>query len=418
MLETIIVNNEHKIKDPYTGNGIVTVDGIVYTGNIQDIVADVNKYIEVYDKPVLKPDGSATKLEDGDLLLANNGEPLLDQDGRMYRGSMGRIVKGPGTPVLIDDPKITVSPDGDITYKYDTGFIDQNEYREYADITGLLLDANGINVKKDNGTVIYSKKKVYVPTIIGIQEPEEDIVETPLYPIHAKVKYTQNKKGQRTMSLERYSVLYEAVISDTQTEVKSVTDSTIIQPGIDYYITMKEAPFIDFKMQYSRMDLELLHIPDTVTDLGKMLNYSNLSLHSRISFENLTVTNDLFSNCTNRTFPPINTINSKNFTQMYNNCEELTEVPPGLNTSKGLRFFGMFKNNQKLIEIPVLDTSKGDNFTYMVYNSPKLTKIAKLDTSKINAVKTDMFGKTPVLVEPNLSEQSDLADVNGKNYTS
>jgi len=325
------------------------------------------------------------------------------------------VLREPGTPILITDSNIHIDEDGIISYVYDQKVIDEYEHRPYENVIGLVLDENGKNLRYDNGSVVYSTKKIYEPTIVKIVEDNKNY-EVTLYPIHAKVKYTQNKTKQTTMNLSRYSVIYEVITNDTDLAVVSVSKYDIIHPGVWYYISMIEAPFVDFVMQYSRMEVVLFHIPDTITNIHRILNHSKAFINPNITFSQCTETNDLFENCTNRKFPKISTLQSENFTQMFNNCTELIETPDGLDTVNGIRFFGMFKNNEKLQEIPALNTEKGENFEYLAYNCKKLTKILKLDTRNPKAIKTNMISKTPDLQHPTPAEQYALTNVDGALY--
>jgi len=414
-LDTIILNNEHQIRYEYNGNSVILVNGNIYTGDITKIRADVNKYKEVDDKPLYTPDGNLKRLNNGTLFKTRDGEPLRDNKGNIRRNQYGRALREPGTPVLITDSNVRVDSDGNIAYVYDTNVIPEYEHRPFENVRGLVLDDNGSNLRYDDGSVIYSKKKIYEPTIVEIHEPG-NIQSVTLYPIHAKVKYTQNKTARTTINLDRYNVIYEVIENNTDIRVVKLNSEDIVHPRVWYYVSLVEAPFVDFVMQYSRMDVVLFHIPDTVKNMHRILNHSKAAVNPNITFIDCTETNDLFSDCINRTLPAVQTNNSKNFTQMFNNCVELVEAPNGLNTNKGIRFFGMFKNNEKLEEIPALDTENGDNFEYLAYNCKKLKKILKIDTRNPHAKKDNMISKTPELTHPTPAEQYALSNTDGALY--
>jgi len=42
-LDTIIINNEHQIRYEYTGNGVITVNDVVFNGDITTIRANIKK---------------------------------------------------------------------------------------------------------------------------------------------------------------------------------------------------------------------------------------------------------------------------------------------------------------------------------------------------------------------------------------
>lgn len=94
----------------------------------------------------------------------------------------------------------------------------------------------------------------------------------------------------------------------------------------------------------------------------------------------------MFYNCQRiQSIPLYDTSNGIRFDDMFYGCQVLTTIPE-LNVSKGVSFDGTFNGCKALTTVPDLNTSNGEDFETMFYNCTSLVAIPKLDLTKARTV--------------------------------
>ena len=115
---------------------------------------------------------------------------------------------------------------------------------------------------------------------------------------------------------------------------------------------------------------------DTATNFSNMFqNCESLTEVPLFDTSNGTNFNGMFSGCENlTTIPQLNVSNGTNFSYMFNYCRNLTTIPQ-LDVSNGTNFSGMFRYCDSLKEVPAINTSNGTSFSGMFDGCTSLTDV-------------------------------------------
>ena len=171
-------------------------------------------------------------------------------------------------------------------------------------------------------------------------------------------------------SLDDKLATAKAKVPDTYNAGKSCKDLT----DFSYFFTNNSR---NDMWQYvdTRNGTKFIYMFDSCTSLTKE-KIPLLDTSKGLRFDGM------FRGCNQITsIPLLDTSKGEIFNSMFERCSNLTSIPI-LNTSKGGHFVYMFRDCGKLMTVPALDVSNGINFNYMFYGCSKLAVVPKLNTAK------------------------------------
>ncbi len=123
-----------------------------------------------------------------------------------------------------------------------------------------------------------------------------------------------------------------------------------------------------------------------------------------------------WQSCTGLTsFPNLNVSSVTNFYQAWFSCTNLTSFSIAANFSSGTDFRSTFAYCRNLTSLGLLATESGTQFNSMFSRCYGLRTIGALDTTGTVGATSNLFFATSI-TSPNLTEQADLADINGANF--
>ncbi len=243
------------------------------------------------------------------------------------------------------------------------------------------------------------------------------VTVTPIYNIDAKDNNSEAKQYIETSYKTSFPHNYSgeaAWLNDFELEANPATAGKVI---LEKYVGTAEDLYIPAKVTIDSTEYDVTVCNQPMFFLNSSLYTPNtttksISFDSAIDTSNVTLTSQMFANCTALTRIDMGGFDTNNVTRMssmFSNCSSLTSLDlSSFDTSAvtGNSMFNMFYNCSSLTSLDVssFDTSRVTHMNGMFYNCSSLTSlnVSSFDTSYVTDM-NDMFHNCSSLTSLDLS---------------